>query len=290
MGGLGNQMFQYAAARRLAHIHNTQVKIDFSWFAHQSDSDRQYELNHFRLKQSFVTNSDRVRFRIHTIGKIDRILGTVKTIFRNPRPYDMVFERNSAFDPKILTMPDNIALVGYWQSYQYFDDIRSVLINEFSPLEPLCGKDKEIAGRIEEVSSVAVHIRRGDYNQNPKASQFHGCCNAEYYQKAIEYISQHIKRPHFFIFSDDMLWAKQNIRTMHSITFVDHNTPNYGWRDLNLMRLCKHNIIANSSFSWWAAWLNTSIEKLIVGPKQYYVKKAQNRRSKDLFPSYWVRL
>jgi hypothetical protein len=290
MGGLGNQMFQYAVARRLAHVHNTQVKFDLSWFAHQSESTRHYELDRFRLKQSFITNSDRVRFPKAPITKISRIFKAIQSKFQTLGPYQLILEKSLAFDPRILSLPDNIALMGYWQSYRYFNDIRSIIIEDFSLTESLTAQDMAIVDKIEKVPSVAIHIRRGDYVNSPKTSSVHGCCSAAYYQRAMEYISQRIERPHFFVFSDDMGWAKQNIQTRHQITFVDHNWPDYGRRDMTLMRLCKHNIIANSSFSWWAAWLNTSSKKIVIGPKKYYVNKVKNRHAKDLFPPNWVRL
>lgn len=290
MGGLGNQMFQYATARRLANRHNTQVKMDLSWYTMQRDPSRQYELDHFRLEQTFVPDVERVRFPKTPITKAARIIYAICCRYRKPRPYDLVMEKNASFDPKIRTLPDNIVLIGYWQSYRYFNDIRTILIEDFRLADPLSAEDKRVADKIESAPSVAIHIRRGDYVTKMKTRMFHGCCSPAYYHKAIEYISQRMLKPHFFVFSDDMQWAREHIRTHHNITYVDHNTPNFGWRDLTLMRLCRHNIIANSSFSWWAAWLNTYSEKIVVGPEKYYVSKIQNRYTKDLFPSGWVRL
>lgn len=290
MGGLGNQMFQYATARRLAHIHGTHAIIDLSWFSTKSKTPRRYSLNHFSIKEMIATDEDLVKYPEMPISKLRMLILRFHSIMKDPAPFRIVTETSSAFNPKVLSYPNNIVLLGYWQSYKYFEDIRDILLTEFRPVNPESSNNKEIRKFIEETNSVGLHVRRGDFATHRTIRKIHGCCGMEYYHKGIEYISSRVEYPHFFVFSDDLEWVKDKLHTPHKVVFVNENHPDKEWLDLTLMSCCKHNIIANSSFSWWGAWLNKNQGKIVVGPAEYYAKKHLNRHSEDMFPPDWVRL
>lgn len=283
-------MFQYATGLRLAHVHNTEVKIERSWFLNDFVQDRKYALNCFRIKEVFANNEEMSLFPTMPISITRKIIMRISSLFKTPGPYGLFAEYNLAFDPRVLSLPDNVALAGYWQSFKYFNDIRDILLEEFQPVEPLSAENEAVSNLIKETSSVSLHVRRGDYITNRSSHNTHGCCSLDYYHKSIAYLSERVKSPHFFIFSDDMEWVRQNLHISQSVRYIDHNGAENGWIDMMLMSHCKHNIIANSSFSWWAAWLNRNPDKIVIGPDKYYVKRAINKYTADLFPPEWVRL
>jgi hypothetical protein len=137
---------------------------------------------------------------------------------------------------------------------------------------------------------VSVHIRRGDYVTNSHTNAVHGTCSLEYYENAINYISEKVKAPHFFVFSDDYKWALENFKNRsYPVTCISNNADK-NYEDLTLMYNCKHHIIANSSFSWWGAWLNPNEDKIVIGPKQWFKSKKQSTDTKDVMPKEWVKM
>ncbi len=150
------------------------------------------------------------------------------------------------------------------------------------------GRNKDIGEMIQSFKSVSLHIRRGDYVSNKVTNQVHGVCDLNYYSHAISYIAERISNTHLFVFSDDPEWAKGNLKTEIPTFFVDNNRADKDYEDLKLMRQCKHNIIANSSFSWWGAWLNQNAGKIVIAPKKWFNDKSIN--TKDLIPEKWIRL
>jgi hypothetical protein len=146
----------------------------------------------------------------------------------------------------------------------------------------------KIAEQISRVNSVSLHVRRGDYVANLKVAAIHGLCSKEYYASAIKFISKKVERPHFFVFSDDINWVENNFKINYPCTYINQNFSNESYNDLRLMSLCQHNIIANSSFSWWGAWLNCNSEKIVIAPKKWFANS--DKRCDDLIPEKWVRL
>ena len=136
--------------------------------------------------------------------------------------------------------------------------------------------------------SVCIHIRRGDYVEDIITNQFHGVCNLDYYYRSIEYIASKIKNPYFFVFSDDPLWVKQNLILKYPCDYIDQNFGKKDYEDMRVISKCKHNIIANSSFSWWGAWLNINPNKIVIAPKNWFKSKAIN--TKDLIPESWFKI
>jgi hypothetical protein len=199
-----------------------------------------------------------------------------------------VKEKHLHFDREILNLTDGIYLHGYWPSEKYFTSIADSIRSELTVKSPLTGRDKEIAEQITSCDSVSVHIRRADYLPNTYTEQLLETCSLEYYLCSVERIARNVNKPHFFVFTDDKEWACENFQLPYPITFVDHNGPDKNYEDMRLMSLCKHNIIANSTFSWWGAWLNKNPYKMVFAPNKWFTEKARSS-SKDLIPDSWIR-
>lgn len=286
IGGLGNQMFQYAVGRTLTLERGVPLRLDICGFAN-------YALHQgFELPSIFNCVPD-----IATKEDIQKILGwRSSSIFRKMlvRPRAAMF-RGSQFvvEPyfdywsEINDVPRDCYLTGYWQSEKYFQAAASVIRNDFSFKSPLVNRNAELAEDIAKGNAVSLHVRRGDYAKNKKTNATHGLCSLDYYRAAIRYVSGRVKSPYFFIFSDDIAWVKDNLKMDFPCQFVDHNQGAESYNDMRLMSLCRHHIIANSSFSWWGAWLNPRTDKVVVAPQKWFVN---NNDVKDLFPLNWVPL
>lgn len=272
IGGLGNQMFQYAAARALAERNNTNVILDLSWFDQDFDANttaRHYELSCFALDASVHKYTGTAR------EKLQRRLAKQYT------------EPHFHYDENFEKLPKNTVMNGYFQSEKYFSEIREVLLQDFSWMKKPVGKNKELLDLIQkDSSSISVHVRRGDYVSNENAAKFHGLTGVEYYRAAIRQILKQVKKPKLYVFSDDPDWCEQNLKFKQPTTYISHNSE--GSEDMRLMKVCKHNIIANSSFSWWGAWLNTNPDKIVIAPKQWFSHSESN--TKDVIPESWVQL
>src|SRR3989338_2275612 len=253
IGGLGNQMFQYAAGRRLAHHLKTDLKFDLCGYQIQNRiTPRRYNLSAFNIMEKIAAKEEvealiGSRFISLILFRMDRLTGLKFA----PRNYiNRILE--TSFDPGILTLADGVYLEGHWQSEKYFVDIAEILREEFTFLNPPVGKNKELLRLISSVESVSIHLRRTDYVTNPKAHEMHGICDIDYYQRCVKQLIKKIRNPHFVIFSDDPGWASENLKFQYPTTIVTNNQEDQGHEDLRLMSQCKHHIIANSSFSWWA--------------------------------------
>ena len=262
IGGLGNQCFQYAVGRHLSEIHNTEFKIDISEF--ETYKIHPYSLNCYNIIENFATSED--------VAKLQ-----------------YVKENHFNFDSEILHLPKMIYLHGYWTSEKYFVNISDIIRRELTVKSPLLGRDKEIAEQITSCESVSVHIRRMDYLPNTYTEQILEASSLDYYFYAIKSITPNVKKPHFFVFSDDIEWSRENFKLPYQITFVDHNGSDKNYEDMRLMSLCKHNIIANSTFSWWGAWLNNNSDKMVFAPKKWFTEKARNS-SRDIIPDLWIKV
>lgn len=287
IGGLGNQMFQYAAGRALAHRLSCEVQLDTSDFAG-------YSLHHgFELATVFGIDCRQIDRETR-----DRLLGwrryglTRRLLKRWPglqagQPL-MVCEPHFHYWPGWERLTSPVYLSGYWQSERYFCNCADLIRQDFQFRKPLDLRSLKIIEEIRSGVSVSLHVRRGDYASNPKTTAVHGLCEPPYYARAIKYLADRIGPVRLFIFSDDIDWARANLPLdSHPHIFVSHNKGADSWRDMLLMSLCQHHVIANSSFSWWGAWLNASPNKIVVAPKKWF---ASNNDTKDLFPRGWVLL
>lgn len=285
LGGLGNQMFQYAVGRALALRLNRPLKLDVSDF-------RNYRLhNGFELTRVFSDAMD-----LATREDMREVLGwqsaaVVRRILLRPR---MAGLRNANFIlephfhhwPGINAVPAKAYLIGYWQSEKYFKDFESDIRTRFTFRSPLSDSQKMLVDDIVNTNAVSVHVRRGDYVGSKKTNAVHGVCSIEYYKAAFQYFQERLVKPIFYIFSDDMEWVRGNISSVAEMRYVDGNLGLDSHCDMRLMSLCKHHIIANSSFSWWGAWLNPYPDKMVVAPKQWFANQHDTR---DICPSEWVR-
>lgn len=282
-GGLGNQMFQYALGRHLAYIHNSRLKVDIT--VYHPESPRQYSLGAFNIKENFASPDEIKGLTDIHLNKFQQWLHDL--LHNHPkRPPTYICNNHSDFNPEVLNLPDNIYLEGYWCSEKYFIDIADIIRKEFTVKTPQTDKNKELAELINSTESVSIHFRRGDYIEDQKAEQSHGICTLDYYYSCIEHVTSELTKPHFFIFSDNPLWCKNNLQLLRPATFVEHNSPSQSYEDLRLMSQCRHNIIANSTFSWWGAWLNPNKDKLVLAPRKWFARKDKN--SKDIIPSQWI--
>lgn len=286
IGGLGNQMFQYAAGRALSLRNGTELVLDISGFEN-------YELHQgFELQRVFAG-----QFGIASKTDVRGVLGWqssagIRRIISR-QPFYIFLNKQFAVEPHfqywhgINSLPKDCYLAGYWQSEKYFTDVAAQIRADFAFRQPLEGQNAELARRMREVNAVSLHVRRGDYANNPKTTATHGLCSLEYYQAAIHHVAERVQQPNFYIFSDDIDWVRNNLNVGHHCVFVQNNRGADSYNDMRLMSICRHHIIANSSFSWWGAWLNSDPDKIVVAPRKWF---ANNNDVSDLFPSGWVTL
>lgn len=265
-GGLGNQMFEYAATKHLALRNNTVLKMDLTSLNRRNSSmrhtPREYALDMFSLDQRFFSPVERMLFKLKVLP-----LKKAKEADFQTQPGHTV-----AYNGDVLELLDNCYLEGIFPSPRYFQEIVDVIRQDFSFREPLAGEAKVFSGKIVEGNSVCVHVRRGDYVISASANQTHGLCPLSYYQAALSLLRERgVTDPQLFVFSDDIPWCQENLKLDAPTTYVG---PEYaGEKDADhfkLMTACKHFIIPNSTFSWWAAWLSTaSAEKVVVAPRKW---------------------
>jgi len=288
MGGLGNQLFQYAAGKSLAHLRNTVLKTDLSFLEADTKgayTKRNYELGVFALENKFATKSKVAPFLEKGKSRLARVAGRLFPSFS-----DKMYAAESGHDYQtgFINFPADTYLDGFWQSEKYFAGIEEIIRKDFTFKTAPEGKNLELANKIKSVNALSLHVRRGDYVKNKAVMEFHGTCSPEYYAKSVKYISAKIKDLHLFIFSDDADWCRQNLVFDLPSTYIDHNTGDKSYEDMRLMSLCKHHIIANSSFSWWGAWLNPSKEKIVIAPAKWFA--AADHQANDIYPSTWIKL
>lgn len=281
-GGLGNQLFQYAAGRSLSIAHQAELVLDLSWYQNTpaSNTPRQYELAHYPIQARVASGNEERLCSLYS----SRILRRLQVLHW---PWRRHQETNFEFDGSFPQLKDNTYLDGYWQSYKYFEGVADTIRKEFKPLSVPSAVDQAIGEKIQATESVSVHVRRGDYVTQKAAAEVHGVCPLDYYDAAIHAIEKRVSSPHFFVFSDDSEWARTNLTFPGPAVFVDHNNGATAYQDMQLMSQCRHHVIANSSFSWWGAWLNPRIDKLVIAPKRWFL---DDRTSSSLTPIDWIRL
>lgn len=287
-GGLGNQLFQYATALALAHQHDTSVAFDLSFFQNLKHNTavtpRVFELGAFGLIPVQPPLADRLAYGLIKIP-LNR---TVQQLVRHWYSVTDYREQSFRYDPAIMnSTSQHTHLSGYFQSELYFKCIERVVRSKLNFKEK--AKDK-VAATIRATNSVSLHIRRGDYANNPTTHNYHGLCSLDYYERAAAYLAQRIGDSHFFVFSDDLAWARKHLVLPWPVTFVENCMVTEAYKDMQLMSLCRHHIVANSSFSWWGAWLNTSQNKIVVCPKRWFTNETAQNQTVDLIPKAWIRI
>jgi Glycosyl transferase family 11 len=277
-GGLGNQLFQYAAGKALS------TQLDKPFKLETITSLRKDKRRHIALHDLQTT------FELASIREVKEFVRH-PSLYRHPISLfkagrNIYQEPHFHFDPNFFRLNDPVFLDGFWQSPLYFKDIETTIRNDFI-IKPALIKNVIEKGReLECRSSIAVHIRRGDF-LNPKISAYHGVMSAFYFERAIGLIREKVPDAFVYFFSDDIAWAKQNLSVDRNTEFLSSPAQS-AIEDFYLMTKCRHNIIANSSFSWWPAWLNTNPDKIVVAPKKWFADI--NINTNDLIPSGWIRI
>lgn len=283
-GGIGNQMFQYAIARKLALMHNTSVWLNTMFY--EDRSGRKFGLQSLNVNAKIAGNDQLFLFGMDG-GAFD-ISWSYKALRKLIHPV-VIKEQILNYDINVINNSKKYtSLIGYWQAEKYFLDIRDELLEDFKVKELPAALNAKWATQINSVNAVSIHIRRGDYVKDKATNVMHGFCGLQYYVDAIEIIKNKIENPVFFVFSDDMEWAKNNLKSSLPVFFVENNPVEQAHEDMRLMSLCKHNIIANSTFSWWAAWLNNNTNKIVIAPKLWFAD--EKYKNEDLIPDKWLKL
>lgn len=279
-GGLGNQMFQYAAGKALSTRLGVPLLLSshvFRSFPKKLLSDSFFPLASY----SVFTSLQKTSFAESTYkNRIKKLLGF---------PFRKVYkEENLYYDKQFENLVAPVYLKGFWQSEKYFLNIKDEIRNSYSFTSLLSSKNTEILKNILSGNSVSVHIRRGDYIDNVDNFKKHGVCDIEYYLKAFRIVESKVENPIYFIFTDDVEWVKKEILPVRKgMLIVEGNVGADSWIDMHLMSRCKHNIIANSTFSWWAAWLNANVRKNVIAPKKWFALDELNQQQFDLIPDSW---
>lgn len=278
-GGLGNQMFQYALYKKLESL-NKDVVFDTSFFRSKQGL-RELEIGVFGVQYRSI--SDREVAYIRGYGYQDSIIDKIKYKLK-PSKYCIYRDSIESFQPEVLEMEDAY-LCGYWQSEKYFKDIREVILKEFTfPIQAVKSNVK-LTDQMKLENSVSIHVRRSDYLTEQNLKVYGNICTEKYYSNAINYIEGIIDNPHYYVFTDDLQWAKEYFKG-DNYTIVSENRGKDSYIDMYLMSQCKHNIIANSSFSWWGAWLNQNPDKKVLAPKKWF----HNHEKEEIVCEDWIRI
>jgi hypothetical protein len=288
IGGLGNQMFQYASAWALASEHGMELKLDISDF--HRFPPRRYLLDHFRVDaviarpdELAMFDKDSKRFRTATRKFVARLLGDNRVTGRT------VFERGFPWQKIPLDRTIDTLLIGYWQSERYFLSMAHQIRQAFVLRAPPDARTQRLLDDIDRQPAVSLHVRRGDYVSNPVVQKKHGLVGLDYYAAAVAHILALEPQARFYVFSDDLDWVRANLSMAAQAEYVDLNGPDQPHEDLRLMSRCRHHIIANSSLSWWGAWLNPDPAKVVIAPRQWFTPESK-RDARDIVPPSWVRL
>lgn len=282
-GGLGNQLFQYAAGCSLAAHHGVPVKVDIAELfekKHTTDTARAFDLEKFNCNPVVASATDIAAVLPSGIRKwTDKL----KTCYKRQDYKEAAF----SFDTGFFKSGNHIYLRGYRQSEQYFKPVEALIRQQFEIKPVYTDPVKALSDNLKSHNAVAVHIRRKDY-LSPAYSKIHGALPAAYYNSAARLIAGKTDQPVFYIFSDDPEWVKANFNIGLPVVFITNEMSPSAITDFHLISSCRHQVIANSTFSWWAAWLNTSPGKMVVAPQRWFNEAAHD--TTDLLPQSWIRI
>jgi hypothetical protein len=282
MGGLGNQLFQYAVGRCVSDARAARLVLDLGWFA--ADYPKSVHRRTFEL-EGLAASEARIELSESEIDRLEAPLGRRRRFLRSSPRLHVIRERNvGLFDATVLDAPDASLLVGYWQSEKYFSPIAEVLRAEIT--EWLAHAAPTPDGVVT-ADTIGIHVRRGDYVSNPEAAARHGVLEAAYYERAVAFVCSRTAARRVLVVSDDPEWARDHLAfdvpTDHLGTSTDDALTAFA-----VLGRCVHHVIANSSFSWWAAWFNNNPERIVVAPRRWFRDSAL--ATSDLVPSSWHRL
>ena len=289
-GGLGNQMFQYALGRRLSLERNFRLYLDPNGLQNYA-APRKYKLNRFNISATLVNREFTLNLptRILTSASQKTKFDFLKIAYKIfPRTIYQIKEKNLSYDPECLNISRSCYLNGYWQNEKYFIAIKETLIKDFSLTSRLSTENNPFYESIFREQAISVHIRRGDYVSNKENLSYYSICDINYYKEAISILLRSIKNPHLFIFSDGIPWVKENLEFPLPVTYVEGNSVDQDIEELFLMTQCKYHVIANSSFSWWGAWLCTYPGQIVIAPKHWFIDDGMNKQLE--LPEQWIRI
>ncbi|HEX9650252.1 MAG TPA: alpha-1,2-fucosyltransferase [Cyclobacteriaceae bacterium] len=289
-GGLGNQLFQYAAGKALAEIHDTSYKLDLYYY--KKHPYRTFDLENFNIPIEIATRKE-----VHSFtgqNPVARFLNKYENYFHCPKVF---VQPHYHYYNHFLKLPNNLYLSGYWQSEKYFIRIRDKVLNWFTLKHPLDKRNTDLIEKMKTNQSISVHVRLGDYTHK-NYNEFFGEMDSSYFSKAIQIMLDKVKDPAFYIFSEDLQWCKERLNLPETSVFISHNKGRESYKDLILMSACKNNIIANSTFSWWGAWLNPNKDKVVIAPAKWFQQDYMTKRTpsfptrlyinSDLYPDDWI--
>lgn len=289
-GGLGNQMFQYACGKALASKLGVELKLDTSFLNNKTERKnftiRDYELGIFEINEEIASLAE-VRKYIPDLWNCTKPELLKYKLLRLLNGNNYYFEKQKLqFEPRIKQIKDKSYVYGYFQSEKYFIDIKNEILHAFTLKNKPDEQNETLITKLKSENSVSIHIRRGDYHNSP-----FNLLELAYYQQAIELIKQRIDSPKFYIFTNDYDWASENFASFDiDKTIITHNQGDRSFMDMILMSYCKHNICANSSFSWWGAWLSQYSDKIVIAPKQWFKKQENKATIYDLIPENWLKI
>lgn len=279
-------MFQYAAGRSLSTYSQSELFLDLRDFKGY-EFQRRYELETVFALTVKEASPELIHQRIGWRDQkyLQKLLKRPQ--FSKYRGSNLIIEPHFHYWPGFFGASSDAYLYGYWQSEKYFKSIEDIIRSDFQFHPPLDSRNISVQNSMYETQSISLHIRRGDYLTDLKTTKVMAVCSLDYYQRAVDHIRANVWDPVFYIFSDDIEWARKNFDFCTNSIYIDHNQDLDSYKDMQLMSSCKHHIIANSSFSWWGAWLNASLEKIVIAPKQWF---ANRNNDQDLIPESWIRL
>ncbi len=303
-GGLGNQMFQYAFGRVLSIKNKVPLKLDTSFFIREkprpliSFTLRNFDLDIFNIRAEIATPKEISQLSQYPMRSITDLFFKAENrlnqpIFKKIRgflepPYFYRFGFD-LFNPKSLEINSSSYLEGQWVSEKYFKEYEKNIREDFTFRAPLLPESRELASYIQNSQSVCLNVRRADFVNNPDTKRFHGLLEVEYFNKAMNLLERQVNRPYYFVFSDDLGWCKENLKSTSPIHFVEHVHAGLKFGNyLQLMTHCKHFIIPNSTFGWWAAWLSQNKNKIVIAPKRWFASSKIN--TDDVIPENWLKI
>ncbi len=284
VGGIGNQLFQYAAGFALSSRLGVGLQLDRSWYGDRNQ--RAYRLDAFSITAREATDEALRLAGIRNPGRLARGLSRIG-LGRLAGIRGYVREPGFTFWPGFLELRDGACLSGYWQSERYFEHVADAIRREFAFRHDPDPENQRTLDAIHGCEAVAIHVRRGDYAADSRSLKYHGIAPLEYYQAAVRRMLSCIHDPVFFVFSDDPVWVEDNLRVSAPTVRVARNGAARDYEDLRLMSACRHQIIANSTFSWWGAWLAVSPGQRVIAPERWFERGPNTR---DLIPARWERI
>jgi hypothetical protein len=286
-GGLGNQLFQYGFARSLAYQKQTSFALDVRYLNDRSYRPfftfREYDLSIFNVQVNFY-KSDRKLLPFWVYA--DRVIAKMVEKFPSPTFFGTYVESDFSFNAGYINLPADCYCIGYFQSYKYLEPVKHLLVKDLSFSEKQTNPAVlHLIQEIQQLNSVCVHIRKGDFANN----NVHGTIGLEYYTNAIDLMAQKVNDIHLFVFSDDVNWCAKNLQFQYPVTFVPTELAGVKTRNnFEMMTHCKHFVISNSTYAWWAAYLAQYATKTVIAPKKWFMGVSVD--TKDLTPAEWILL